>query len=570
MKKNESIAILRTKYEDELDKDSPWSDYPRPQFKRDSFISLNGEWDFALSRCSDLPAEYPERILVPFPMESRLSGVGRHHEKEEFLFYRKRFTLPDGFIRDRVLLNFGAVDQLCTVYLNGESVFDGYVGYLPISIDITDYLQAENELTVRVLDELSKKYPYGKQRTDRGGMWYTPVSGIWQTVWLESVGAGAFDGIEITPSLSEVKIRVFGGTGKKRLTLDGEVYEFSGGEITLSPKDAKPWTPETPHLYYFTLECDSDKIESYFALRTVSVGELRGIPRILLNGKPYFFNALLDQGYYPDGIFLPATADGYRDDILLAKSLGFNALRKHIKIEPLIFYHLCDTLGIIVFQDMVNNSDYSFIRDTALPTVGLKQLPDKLMHRDAESREIFEHTTLGTMKHLYNVPSVLYYTIFNEGWGQFSADEMYEKAKAEDPTRVIDATSGWFIRKKSDVDSHHIYFKRIKLKAQTDRPIIISEFGGYSHRVSGHLFGPKNYGYRTFEDAEEYEEALKRLYLDEVKPYVSRGLCGAVFTQISDVEDETNGLITYDRRVVKVSVERVRKIMDEVISEINE
>ncbi len=568
MKAYNTIFQLTTKYEAELDRSSPWSEYPRPQFKRDSYLSLNGEWEFALGEGEDIPESFGERILLPFPMESRLSGIERWHKPTEFLFYRKDFSLPEGFVKDKVLLNFGAVDQLCSVYLNGKAVWDGYIGYLPVSIDITSELKEANRLTVRVKDALDKKYPYGKQREDRGGMWYTPVSGIWQSVWLESVASGAFEGIEITPTVSEVKIRVLGGVGKKRLTLGEEVYEFSSDEITVAPSEPSLWSPENPYLYYFTLECDVDKIESYFALREIAVGECDGIPRILLNGKPYFFNALLDQGYYPDGIFLPATSDGYKDDILLAKSLGFNTLRKHIKVEPMIFYHLCDKLGMIVFQDMINNSDYSFIRDTALPTVGMKRLCDKHLHRNKESREIFERTMHGVIDHLYNCPCVLYYTIFNEGWGQFSADEMYEKAKAHDKTRIIDATSGWFVRSKSDVDSHHVYFKRIKPRAATKRPVVISEFGGYSHRVPGHLFGSQNYGYKSFDNQKDYEDALVNLYLNEIKPYVPLGLSGAVFTQISDVEDETNGLVTYDRRVVKVNAQRIRKIMDEIASEI--
>ena len=558
---------LTTEYENELDRSSPYPEYPRPQFRRESFFSLNGEWEFEISESPEIPKGFGERILVPFPMESRISGIGRTHKPAELMFYRTRFTLPKGFLKDRVLLNFGAADQLCTVFLNGDTVWDGYVGYLPISIDVTDSLKAENELTVRVKDTLDKKYPYGKQSAKRGGMWYTPVSGIWQTVWLESVSDGAFEKIEITPTVKDVKIKVYGGKGKKRLTLEGELYEFSGDEITLSPKEKRLWTPENPNLYYFTLECDADKIESYFALREISVGEAGGVKRILLNGKPYFFNALLDQGYYPDGIFLPATARGYEEDITLAKSLGFNTLRKHIKIEPLIFYHLCDKLGMVVFQDMVNNSDYSFIRDTAMPTLGIKVLPDKNMHKNPESREIFLKTMLGTIKHLYNVPSVLYYTLFNEGWGQFSADEVYKTAKSADKTRIIDSTSGWFIQSESDVDSHHIYFKRIKPKIPKKRPAVISEFGGYSYRARGHLFGSNNYGYRSFGTKEELEDAIVALYLDEIKPYVKLGLSGAVLTQISDVEDETNGLVTYDRRLVKINPERIRRVMDELTSE---
>ena len=566
----QSLNKLTTPYEAVLDKEKPFWDYPRPQLVRDSYISLNGKWDFAIGKNSDIPNEYSEKILVPFPPESRLSGIERTHAPEEFLFYRRSFTIPEGFIKNKLLLHFGAVDQLYTLYINGKLIYDGVGGYLPTVHDITDAVAEENEIVVCVKDELSHTYPWGKQRYDRGGMWYTPVSGIWQSVWLESVCEDFVIALKITPTAESVNIKVSGGKKKKKITLkSGEVYEFDGEEIDIYPKEPKAWTPETPHLYYFTLESGEDRVESYFALRTIEIGEWGGVKRILLNGKPYFFNALLDQGYYPDGIFLPATSAGYEGDIMLAKSLGFNTLRKHIKIEPMVFYHLCDKLGMVVFQDMVNNSDYSFIRDTALPTVGLKRLSDKNLHKNKESREVFISTMRGTIEHLYNTPSVLYYTIFNEGWGQFTADEVYTLAKSQDKTRIYDATSGWFTQKLSDVDSHHIYFKRVKLKTPSPRPIVISEFGGYSHRVDGHLFGAKNYGYRTFDTKEALEAALIELYRNEIKPYVKGGLSAAVLTQISDVEDETNGLITYDRQVVKVRPEVIRRVMDEIISEID-
>ena len=285
-----------------------------------------------------------------------------------------------------------------------------------------------------------------------------------------------------------------------------------------------------------------------------------GKKRITLNGEPYLFNGLLDQGYFPDGIFLPATSDGYKEDILTAKALGFNMLRKHIKIEPECFYYLCDTLGMAVFQDAVNNSDYSFLRDTLLPTIGLKRLSDKKLHKCKRARKIFTETALGMTAHLYNHPSVLYYTIFNEGWGQFSADEVYKIVKDSDKTRIIDATSGWFIRHKSDVESHHVYFKKLKAKSPRKRPVVISEFGGYSHRCEGHLFGDKNYGYKTFKSREEFEENVKKLYLCEVLPLVKKGVSALVYTQISDVEDETNGFLTYDRRVLKVNPETFAEI----------
>ena len=562
---------LTTEYMDKMDRDIPWADYPRPSMVRDSYICLNGKWDFCVNESDAMPDSYGEQILVPFPPESPLSGIERNIPESCFLHYKKCFTLPDGFNKGKVILHFGAVDNICDVYVNGTHAVYHDGGYLPFHIDITDMLNiGENELYVRVKDDLSGLYPYGKQKRERGGMWYTPISGIWQTVWLESVPHKYIKSIRVTPTTTNVKIEVKGGESKKIITLDsGEIYEFEGNEITISPINKHLWTPENPNLYRFTLESGKDKIESYFALREIGIKKVKGIPRITLNGKPYLFNGLLDQGYYSDGIFLPATSYGYEEDIIRIKKMGFNMLRKHIKVEPEIFYNLCDRLGVVVFQDMVNNSDYSFFIDTALPTVGFKRLPILFRHKDKREREIFTRDMYGTMDHLHFFPSVMYYTIFNEGWGQFCADKMYDAAKAHDPTRIIDATSGWFWRKRSDVDSRHVYFKKVKIGHLGKKPIVISEFGGYAHRVEGHLFGEGNYGYNTYESREEFENLFDKLYLEEIKPLISKGICALVYTQVSDVEDETNGLITYDRRVVKLHKSKTKEIMNKLYDEMN-
>ena len=541
------------------DTEGPHGYYPRPQLERDSFLCLNGEWEF-----SEGGESYNERITVPFCPESAASGIGRR--VSDRLFYRRHFSLPDGFVKDRVLLHFGAVDQTCEVYLNGERAGAHEGGYLPFSIDITSLVtEGENELCVMVTDTLDHRYPWGKQKDRRGGMWYTPVSGIWQTVWLESLPVGAVEALTITPTESGAVIRVTGGTGRKRLTLEGgETYEFDTDEITVEPRELVRWTPETPHLYRFTLECGEDRIRSYFASRTVDIREVGGTNRICLNGKPYLFNGLLDQGYWQEGIYTPESVEGYIKDIRLAKSLGFNMLRKHIKIEPMIFYYLCDCMGIAVFQDMVNNGGYSFLRDTALPTVGLQKIPDKRLNRDPETRRIFNESMLDTAALLYNTPSVVYYTVFNEGWGQFSADDAYRLLQSRDATRIIDTTSGWFRQSLSDVDSRHIYFRALKPKGLDHRPLVISEFGGYSHRVEGHVFGEKNYGYSVYERREDFEDALVSLYENEVKPLAESGASAFVYTQLSDVEDETNGFVTYDREIVKVDPWRIREVMEKL------
>ena len=564
---NKEIPALTAEHIAAEKTDIPWCVYPRPQLRRDSFICLNGEWDFAFSDEDAAPRRYDEKIIVPYPPESKLSGICRTAKKYEFLHYRRTFTLPEGFIKDRVYIRFGAVDRLATVSINGTVVGTHNDGYLPFYADITDYLrEGENEVHVRVRDNLSPIFPYGKQRKKRGGMWYTPTSGIWQTVWLESVPEGYIRKLKITPSLTEVKIEVFGGEGQKTLTLteSGECFEFSGSSIIIHPKNPKAWSPESPYLYDFKITTENDEIYSYFALREVGICDT-GVGKCLsLNGKPYLFNGLLDQGYFEDGIFTPKDPSDYEKDILTAKKLGFNMLRKHIKLEPAIFYYLCDKLGMAVFQDMVNNSKYSFIRDTVLPTFGFKKVSDKLRHPNKYSRGAFEELMCGIASTLYNYPSVVYYTIFNEGWGQFSADEMYEVLKSKDQTRVIDATSGWFWQKKSDVYSHHVYFKRLTAKNPPDRPTVISEFGGYSLRIDGHVFSKKNYGYATLKTEEELFERLSSLYLDEVLPLAKAGASAFVYTQISDVEDETNGFMTYDREVLKVDEKKTKALMDKV------
>lgn len=560
MKQDKIYETLTTRYARDFDKSCPLPEYPRPQFKRNSFLSLNGEWDF---ECGD----FSGKITVPYPPESLLSGVEKTFSDDDVLRYKRLFSLPDSFKKDRVILHFGAVDQVATVFLNGEKIGTHEGGYHPFSFDITNFLtDGENELFVEASDRLDGIYPYGKQRRKRGGMWYTPISGIWQTVWLESTPVGAIRDIKIAQNMRAVRIECKTDSLPLKLTMkeSGRVYESTDGVFEIAPESAKLWSPENPYLYCFTLENENDKIESYFALREIGTETIGGIPRLTLNGKPYLFNGLLDQGYFPDGIYTPASYEAYRDDIMLTKALGFNTLRKHIKIEPLIFYHLCDTLGIVVFQDMVNNSDYSFIRDTALPTVGMKRISDKRLHKNPLSREKFTSAMRETQELLFNSPSVLYYTVFNEGWGQFLADENYEKAKEFDASRIYDATSGWFWQSKSDVDSHHVYFKKAKIKDFKNHPVVLSEFGGYSYRPDGHLFGSKNYGYSVYKEREDFERAFERLFREEIFPLAKKGISALIYTQISDIEDETNGFISYDREFIKVNVQKTASLMREL------
>ena len=320
------------------------------------------------------------------------------------------------------------------------------------------------------------------------------------------------------------------------------------------------WSPEDPFLYHCEILAGEDRVETYFALRTLALQDVEGVPRLCLNGKPCFFHGVLDQGYWSDGLFTPAHPFCYEKDILAMKALGFNTLRKHIKIEADRFYYDCDRLGMLVWQDMVNNGSYSFVRDTALPTIGLKRLSDKHLHRNQAARNAFVEGMKQTVARLDRHPSVVGWTIFNEGWGQFDSERMYYHLRQLDATRFVDTASGWFKGGQSDVVSEHVYFKPYRF-VPGDKPVFLSEFGGYSYKPEGHVFNTeKTYGYRLFAEQESYMDAVEQLYRQEIIPAVEQGLCGAVYTQLSDVEDETNGLYSYDRRVCKVDSARMQAI----------
>ncbi len=581
MKEKERLCWLYTPEGETLLKEEgsfiPWNTYPRPRMRRQSFFCLNGEWDFALSEAGEIPAVFEEKIRVPFVPESPLSGIGREIPQGRTLCYRRSFSLPKGREGERTLLHFGGVEQIARVDLNGKTVGEHVGGYAGFSFDVTEVLTEENKLTVLVRDELDKQIlPYGKQKEKRGGMWYTPVSGLWQTVWLERVPASYIRSLSVATDREGATVFVdfCGEQTEGEVTLhlpEGDrAYPLVDGHARVSVPDPVLWSPENPHLYEFTVKLSEDAVDSYFALRTLETKAVGGKPRLCLNGEPYFFHGLLDQGYFSDGIFLPASPEGYERDILAAKALGFNMLRKHIKVEPEQFYFDCDRLGMVVFQDMVNNSSYSFLRDTALPTVGVKRRNDRRLHRDPQRREAFLRSMEETVTRLSFHPSVCYWTIFNEGWGQFDHAAAYKRLREMDATRWIDSVSGWFLPRRgdavSDVDSAHVYFKPYRFKS-TRKPAVLSEFGGYAHGVPGHIFNPdKSYGYRTFRDREALEGAIVALYREQIIPAAEAGLCAAVYTQLTDVEDEINGLLTYDRKVEKVSRERMLAVAEELFS----
>ena len=544
--------------------DTPWNCYPRPQMKRASWLNLNGEWDFF----TEPMCQNTGKILVPFCPESSLSGIREHFPEGSILTYRRSVTLPENFNRGRVLLHVGAADQVADVYVNEVHVGHHEGGYEAFTLDITEQLQTENTIEIRCVDDLRVlDYPYGKQvlPEKRGGMWYTPVSGIWQSLWLESVpetyirklhmeNRGASVTITTEPALNGfVKVSALGD------------FALENGSVTITPEEPHFWSPEDPYLYDFTVAAGEDRIESYFAIRSLEVKQVSGYPRLCLNGKPYFFHGLLDQGYWPEGLLTPPAPESYADDILAMKALGFNTLRKHIKVEMEEFYYRCDKLGMIVWQDMVNNSDYNFLRDTALPTAGVQKLDDRKLHKHEKHREMFKKCAEAMVNQLKNHPSICYWTIFNEAWGQFDSDNVYDWFKTLDDTRFIDSTSGWFRRNKSDVDSRHVYFRKVKLVGDGKKPLILSEFGGKTYKAEGHLFNPdKSYGYGGCDTLDALNEAVAKLYQEEIVPCVRKGLCGSIYTQVSDVEDEINGLLTYDRKLRKLRPEVMLPVAEEL------
>jgi len=569
--KKQNFADLYTEEGENLP-EIPWNEYPRPQLKRDSFFCLNGEWEFCTAKNSVIPGYFGEKITVPFPPQSLLSGIHRDIPESEYLFYRKKFRLPENFNRGRVILHFGAVDQYASVWLNGKIIGENEGGYEHFSFDITSVLKEENVLIVKAKDEMSSLIlPYGKQSAQRGGMWYTPVSGIWQTVWIESVPEEYITSVNIRTGkdFAEFSIEgvsegtIFVKTSKKTIQAD-----FSEGKAKIELKNPKIWSPKHPYLYECEIAAGEDRIETYFALRTLSIEEFDGIKRLCLNGKPFFFHGLLDQGYWSDGILTPASPSCYEKDILAAKSLGFNTLRKHIKIELEQFYYDCDRLGMIVFQDMVNNGDYSFFRDTALPTIGFRRRNDKNLHRNPKMRKAFLDSMEKTIAQLKNHPSICYWTIFNEGWGQFESTKAYRLMKELDDSRFIGSTSGWFKGGESDVESEHCYFRPFKVK-RSKNPLVLTEFGGYAFAPEGHRFNVgEEYGYKKFKSREELVSGICALYEREIIPAIRNGLCAAIYTQLSDVEDETNGILSFDRKVLKIKPEEFLPVSEKIYEEI--
>ena len=562
---------MLTEFGEKIDKNCPLAEYPRPQFVRNSYINLNGCWKCEFSKSSELPSDFKTDITVPFSPETPLSGVGRVLEPSEYLHYEKRFNIPSDFNKGRVFIHFGAVDQIADVYLNGVHIGSHSGGYTPFSFEITDNIkEGENRLNVTVRDfSDTKQYSRGKQKFNRGGIWYSPQSGIWQTVWLESTPKEYLHSVKITPDFDNEQVRFdFEADAEVLVSVyDGDMLIAETAEKVVRIPNFKPWSPESPFLYNVVFSCGKDRVRSYFGMRKFSVGkDEKGMPRLFLNNKPYFHNGLLDQGYYPDGFLTPPSNEAMEYDVKTVKKMGFNMLRKHIKIEPLLWYHYCDVNGILVWQDMVNGGGKYGLEVSVLPFIGVN-LDDtnyKTFKRtDASQRESYYKELREMLDALYNCPCIAVWVPFNEGWGQFDSAKAYKFIKEFDKTRVVDSTSGWHDRGVTDVISKHIYFTPIKVKAGA-KPYVLSEFGGFSHRVNGHTFNNKMFGYKIYNSPESLAKAYKKTFEKVIIPQISKGLSATVYTQLTDVEDELNGLLTYDRKVVKIPVDILKKINERV------
>ena len=574
----------------------PLAEYPRPAMRRDSCEILNGPWQYAITQTAEYPAAWQGSILVPYSPEAPASGVGRTLQPGQWLHYHRLFAPPAGE-GGRVLLHFGAVDYACAVQVNGHLAGGHRGGYWPFTLDITDLLNGtgRNSLWVAVQDPTGHgTQARGKQTLKPGGMFYPAQSGIWQTVWLERVPDNYIQTLTVTPDYDArtVTVRVHtakpGGAvnlwamvraGGVTIAEDwGSDEADQDGEVTLNIPEEHffPWSPDTPFLYDLTVgttqgeEAGFDTVHSYFALRKWSCApDVHGVLRFCLNDKPILLNGLLDQGYWPEGLYTPPSDAAVERELSEVKALGFNLLRKHAKIEPQRWYYHCDRLGLIVWQDIVNGgSAYNLWFVTYLTNVLqplLRRFPDgkacrRLLSRAKPvSREEYAHELADTVQALRCHPCIACWVPFNEGWGQFDAGKAVQALRALDGTRLVDEASGWFDQGGGDVHSLHNYFYPLRIRPQK-RTVALSEYGGIAWPMPGHEPPHKTYGYGTAKDRQELTARYKKLQLKTVLPQLEKGLSALVYTQLTDVEDEVNGLFTYDRAAVKPDANAVRSV----------
>ncbi len=563
-----SAQSMLTRWADDLNPDAPMPEYPRPQMVRQAWENLNGRWDYAIvdSKAS-APEKWDGKITVPFAIESQLSGVMKRVGDDQALWYRRTFATPELKEGGRLLLHFGAVDWHATVWVNGKQVGEHRGGYDAFSFDITDTLNAsgDNELLVKVVDPTDgSTQPHGKQIRKPHGIWYTPVTGIWQTVWLEPVSSGYIESIKIMPDLDNstvsIVVNAVGAEGLKAIVIaeqDNTSATGKPGEAIELKLDASaydtPWGPDSPQLYDMTIELvhDSevvDVVASYFALRKIEVRKTSdGFNRLFLNNKPVFQYGPLDQGWWPDGLYTAPTDKALAYDIQITRAMGFNMARKHVKVEPARWYYHADRLGLLVWQDMPNGD----------ASIGPGQ-PD--ITRSTKSEAIYREEWEQIVTQLYNHPSIVVWVPFNEGWGQFKTNEILAWTKQLDPTRLVNGPSGWEDRGEGDMHDMHNYPGPGMFPVEDKRASVLGEFGGLGLPLAGHLWQEKeNWGYRSFDNAEaltkRYEQAVNELRL-----LVGQGLAAAVYTQTTDVEGEVNGLLTYDRDIIKIPAEALHKL----------
>ena len=580
----------------------PLPEYPRPALRRDSFESLNGLWQFAITKSAQLPRQWEGDILVPYSPETRASGVGRTLQPGEWLHYYRSFALPAGS-GGRVLLHFGAVDYACAVQVNGHLVGGHRGGYWPFTFDITEALNADhNRLWVAVQDPTGAGVQArGKQTLRPGGMFYPAQSGIWQTVWLERVPDNYIETLTVTPDYDARTVTVRARTAKPGGAVNlwavvraggvtiaedwGSDEADRDGEVTLNIPEEHffPWSPDSPFLYDLTVgttqgeEESFDTVHSYFALRKWSCApDAKGVLRFCLNDRPLLLNGLLDQGYWPEGLYTPPSDAAVVHELQTIKELGFNLLRKHAKIEPQRWYYHCDKLGLIVWQDMVNGGEpyrlwfVTYLTNVLQPL--LRKLPDTaalrglLSRRSEASREEYGRELEATVEALRGHPCIGCWVPFNEGWGQFDAAQAVETLRTRDPDRLVDEASGWYDQGGGDVDSRHNYFYPLHLRPGR-RTVALSEYGGIAWPMPGHEPPRRTYGYGTARSRAELTGRYRKLQLETVLPQLRNGLSALVYTQVSDVEDEVNGLFTYDRQAVKPDPAAVRAVNEALEAE---
>ncbi len=554
---------LTTRWTPAVSPEDVHEEYPRPQLVREGWFNLNGLWDYAISGPDDQPKNWDGEILVPFPIESSLSGVKKRVNPDQALWYRREFDTPELNDGERVLLHFGAVDWDATVYVNGKRVGNHKGGYDAFAFEITKYLNPSERRTtvmVKVVDPTDAgAQPRGKQIRRPHGIWYTPTTGIWQTVWLEKVPASFIGIVDLVPDVdkSEVEITARIAGDARRIVVhvfDGD-QKIATEEVTankplrIALENPKLWSPDSPHLYDVTVELRDDertidKVRSYFGMRKISLGkDKEGLTRILLNDKFLFQYGTLDQGFWPDGLYTAPTDEAMRYDLKVTKELGFNMVRKHVKVEPARWYYYCDRMGLLVWQDMPSGDKYIGAND-----------PD--IERTKESAEQFEEEWASIIAQFKHFPSIVMWVPFNEGWGQYDTARIAKLTKKLDPTRLVNSVSGWADRGVGDVHDVHIYPGPGKPPHSENRALVLGEFGGLGLPLKGHTWQARdNWGYRSYTSKEELNDAYQQL-VAKLRPLIGEGLSAAVYTQTTDVEIEVNGLLTYDREVLKFDPKR--------------